>query len=167
MFLLFAAIFGFAMAAMVVIGQSFGRRDIVGVRRAVGTAVSVLLSVTAIGVTIVGWFTTPAISLHTMETPAQVMPLALTYLRVVFLFMPASFLFMLLQMGLRGTGDSFTPLIYTALNVVLCVGLNPILIRRLGPGPNNGDNRIGGCRLDRELRRADRPRRLTSTGRTY
>jgi putative MATE family efflux protein len=136
MFLLYSAIFGFAMAAMVVIGQSFGRRDIAGVRMAMGTAVSLLFSI-AIIVTVVGWFTAPAI-LHLMSTPPQVMPPALAYLRVVFLFMPASFLFILLQMGLRGTGDSLTPLIYTGLNVVLCVGLNPILIEGWGPIPRLG-----------------------------
>lgn len=136
MFLLYSAIFGFAMAAMVVIGQSFGRRDIAGVRRAMGTAVT-LLSTVAIVVTVVGWFFAVPI-LHAMSTPAAVIPPALAYLRIVFLFMPASFLFMLLQMGMRGTGDSVTPLIYTAVNVVLCVSLNPLLIIGWGPIPALG-----------------------------
>src|ERR1044072_750914 len=37
-FLLMAFVFGFGMAATVMIGQAFGRRDVVGARRVVGTA---------------------------------------------------------------------------------------------------------------------------------
>jgi putative MATE family efflux protein len=66
------------------------------------------------------------------------LPLASAYLRIVFLFMPASFLFMLLMMGLRGTGDAMTPLIYTGLSVVLAVGLNPLFILGWGPIPALG-----------------------------
>jgi putative MATE family efflux protein len=136
MFLLFAAIFGFAMAGTVLVGQSFGRHDLAGSRRVIGSAVTLLFSVAAV-VTVVGWYTSPAI-LRAMATPAPAMPLALAYLRVVFLFMPASFLFMLLMMGLRGTGDAMTPLIFTALSVVLAVGLNPVFILGWGPIPRMG-----------------------------
>jgi putative MATE family efflux protein len=136
MFLLFAAIFGFAMAGTVLVGQHVGRHDTAGARKVIGSAVTLLTSVAVI-VTIVGWFTSSTI-LHAMATPPQALPLASAYLRIVFLFMPASFLFMLLMMGLRGTGDAMTPLIYTGLSVVLAVGLNPLFILGWGPIPPLG-----------------------------
>src|SRR5438874_13701353 len=39
MFLLMSFVFGFGMASTVLIGQAFGRRDIDGARRVVGTAI--------------------------------------------------------------------------------------------------------------------------------
>lgn len=136
MFLLFAAIFGFGMAATVLVGQSFGRQDLQGSRKAMGSAVT-LLFVVAVVVTLAGWFAAPRI-LRLMATPSEAMPLALAYLRVVFLFMPAAFLLVLLMMGLRGMGDSITPLLFMGLSVVLDSGLNPLFIHGWGPFPRLG-----------------------------
>ncbi len=47
MFLLMAFVFGFGMAATVLIGQAFGRRDVDGARRIMGTAVGFFLFVAA------------------------------------------------------------------------------------------------------------------------
>jgi Na+-driven multidrug efflux pump len=41
-------------------------------------------------------------------------------------------------MGLRGTGDAITPLWLMLLNVLLDAGLNPLLIRGIGPFPRMG-----------------------------
>ena len=73
-----------------------------------------------------------------LATPGAAMPLALAYLRVIFLAMPASFLMVLLMMGLRGTGDSLTPLWFMGLSVLLDSGLNPVFIRGFGPIPALG-----------------------------
>src|SRR3954452_3427833 len=43
MFLLMSFVFGFGMASTVLIGQSFGRKDIDGARRVMGTAVGSFL----------------------------------------------------------------------------------------------------------------------------
>src|SRR6476469_10051364 len=51
MFLLMAFVFGFGMAATILIGQAFGRRDLNGARRVMGTAVGTFVAlVTAISV---------------------------------------------------------------------------------------------------------------------
>src|SRR5437868_15159996 len=39
MFLLNSFVFGFGMAATILVGQSFGRRDVASARRAIGTAI--------------------------------------------------------------------------------------------------------------------------------
>ena len=76
--------------------------------------------------------------LHLLATPGDAMPLALAYLRVIFLGLPASMLMVLIMMGLRGSGDSLTPLWFMGLSVVLDSGLNPLLIAGIGPFPRMG-----------------------------
>ncbi|OYY67922.1 MATE family efflux transporter [Sphingomonas sp. 28-63-12] len=136
MFLMFAAVFGFGMAATILVGQSFGRRDIDGARRAFGSAVG-LIFWSAIVVAALGWIFAPGI-LHLLATPGAAMPLALTYLRIIFLGLPSSMLMVLMMMGLRGTGDSMTPLWFGMLASALDVILNPVLIAGIGPFPQMG-----------------------------
>jgi len=126
MFLTFGAVFGFGMAATILVGQSFGRHDLEGARRAFGSAVGLVLG-GAIVIAALGWVFAPEI-LHLLATPGDAMPLALAYLRVIFLGLPASMMMVLLMMGLRGTGDSMTPLWFMLLSAILDSGLNPLLI---------------------------------------
>ena len=129
MFLMFAAVFGFGMAATILIGQSIGRRDIAGARRAFGASIGLVVG-GAVVIAALGWVFAPGI-LRVLATPPTVMPLALSYLRVIFLGLPASMLLVLVGMALRGVGDSVTPLWFTALSVLLDSGLNPVFIRGL------------------------------------
>ncbi len=131
MFLMFAALFGFGMAATILIGQNFGRGNVDGVRRVVGSAGGLFLGLSLV-LAVVGYVETPAL-LRLLATPHEAMPLALTYLRVIFIGMPGAFVGTLLMMSLRGTGDSVTPLIWMIVSVVLDVGMNPVLIGGLGP----------------------------------
>ncbi|MEO5640997.1 MAG: MATE family efflux transporter [Sphingomicrobium sp.] len=136
MFLMLAFVFGFGMAATILIGQAFGRRDIDGARRVIGTAfgafalLSILLSA-------LGYLFAPDI-LAALATPPEVVPLALAYLRVIFLGLPAALMLTMLMMSLRGSGDSLTPLWFMLLSVVLDSGLNPFFITGIGPFPRLG-----------------------------
>ena len=136
MFLLVAAVFGFGMAATILIGQNMGRRDVDAARRVLGTTLGMFVVVST-AVVIAGWLLSPAL-LRLLGTPAEVYPLALAYLRVIFLAMPAGFVSVLLTMALRGVGDSLTPLKFMALGSLVDVALNPVLILGLGPAPRMG-----------------------------
>lgn len=136
MFLLVAAVFGFGMAATILIGQNMGRREVDAARRVLGTALG-MFALISVGVVIAGWLLSPAL-LHLLATPPDVYPLALAYLRVIFVAMPGGFMTVLLTMGLRGAGDSLTPLKFMALGAVIDVGLNPVFILGLGPAPRLG-----------------------------
>ena len=136
MFLMFGAVFGFGMAATILVGQSWGRRDVEAARRAVGSAIGLVLAASVV-VGALGWIFAPEI-LQLLATPGKAMPLALTYLRVIFLGLPASMLLVLMSMALRGTGDSLTPLWFAGLSVLLDSGLNPVFILGLGPAPRLG-----------------------------
>jgi putative MATE family efflux protein len=136
MFLLMAFVFGFSMAATVMIGQAFGRGDVDGARRVLGTAIGGFLPVAA-AIGILGWIFAPQL-LHLLAMPAPALPLALAYLRVIFLAMPAILIMIVLMMGLRGSGDAMTPLWFMIVAVLLDAGLNPVFILGLGPAPRLG-----------------------------
>ncbi|NIJ18497.1 putative MATE family efflux protein [Sphingomonas naasensis] len=136
MFLLFGIVFGFGMAATVLVGQAMGRRDLDSARRAFGSAIG-LVAIGAALVAGLGWVFAPRI-LDLLATPAGAMPLALAYMRVIFLAAPAGMLMTLIMMGLRGVGDAMTPLWFMVVNVVLDAGLNPVFILGLGGAPRMG-----------------------------
>jgi putative MATE family efflux protein len=136
MFLLTSFVFGLAMAATILIGQAFGRGDVDAGRRVVGTATGAFV-VVAFAVAATGWLLAPHI-LRLLATPAEAAPLALAYLRVIFIAMPPALVMVSWMMALRGSGDAFTPLWFMILAVLLDSGLNPVFILGLGPAPRMG-----------------------------
>lgn len=136
MFLMFGAVFGFGMAATILVGQAFGRGDDDAARRAFGSAVG-LVAAAAMVIATLGWIFAPQI-LSALATPGDSFALALTYLRIIFLGLPPSMLMVLMFMGLRGAGDSVTPFWFMGLSVAIDAGLNPFLILGLGPFPEMG-----------------------------
>lgn len=136
MFLMFSALFGFSMATTILIGQNMGRRDVESVRRVMGTATGVFFVSGAV-IAVFGWIFAPNL-LRLMATPEGAYPLALAYLRVMFLSMPTSFVMVLISSSLRGVGDSVTPFWNTVLNVGLDIVLNPVFILGFGPVPAMG-----------------------------
>ncbi len=136
MFLLTAFVFGFGMASTILIGQYWGRKDVDEARRIFGTAMGAFAVVTIL-VGIGGYFSAGSI-LRLLGTPGDAAKLALDYLQVIFLAMPALLLLTLMMMALRGAGDSLTPLWFMIIAVVLDSGLNPFFIRGFGPIPAMG-----------------------------
>ena len=136
MFLVSSVAFGFGMAGTVKIGQRYGARNLDGARRTFGSAVGFsALLMTAIAA--FGWLTAPAL-LTALGTPGAAYPLALTYLRLIFISMPFMMVSIILTMGLRGTGDARTPLIFMGVTVALDAVFNPLLIAGVGPFPALG-----------------------------
>ncbi|MEE4451221.1 MATE family efflux transporter [Novosphingobium resinovorum] len=131
MFLVVAAVFGFGMATTVRVGQHFGARQIDAARRTFGTGVGFCIGI-SIATAVIGWFGAAAL-LDLLGTPEVSRPDALAYLRVIFVTLPLAAVSMMVSMGMRGAGDSKTPLYAMILAVVLDIALNPLLI--IGPGP--------------------------------
>ncbi|MEO0062504.1 MAG: hypothetical protein RLZZ08_1064 [Pseudomonadota bacterium] len=136
MFLVAGAAFGFGMAATIRVGQRFGARDIDGARRTFGTAAG-FSAVLMLAIAIVGYIGAPAL-LDLLKTPGNAYGLALTYIRLMFISMPFMMVSIILTMGLRGTGDARTPLIFMAVTVLIDTVLNPMLIAGYGPFPAMG-----------------------------
>lgn len=136
MFLLVSFVFGFGMAATILIGQAMGRRAPQDARRAVGTALGAIIPLSA-AIAVLGYVFAPPL-LDLLGTPGDAAPLALTYLRIIFVAMPTGLTFTLLMMALRGTGDSMTPLYFMCVSVGLDIVMNPLLILGIGPFPELG-----------------------------
>ncbi|MGB3797740.1 MAG: MATE family efflux transporter [Alteraurantiacibacter sp.] len=136
MFLVASMAFGFGMAATVLIGQRWGARNIDGARRTFGTAVGFCAVLMAL-IAGIGFALAPGL-LRLLATPEGAYPLALVYLRLIFLSMPFGMISIILSMGLRGTGDAKTPLIFMGVTVLIDAVLNPVFIAGLGPLPAMG-----------------------------
>lgn len=136
LFFLIGSAFGLGMAATVLIAQAIGAGDVGRARRVMGTSASFFAALSLL-VAVVGFCLARPL-LVAMNTPAASLPLAEAYLRVIFLAMPAIYLFAFLSSALRGSGDARTPFIFLLLSVLLDVGLNPLLIFGAGPIPALG-----------------------------
>jgi len=135
-FMMISMVFGFGMASTIVIGQAMGRKDVNAMREAFGTGVAIFLML-GVFVAVTGWIFSPAL-LQMLGTPADAYPMALIYLRWMFLGMPFMLLSTYLALALRSVGDSMTPLILMLPGLVVDIVLNPILILGLGPAPRMG-----------------------------
>ncbi len=136
MFLMFALIFGFGTATTVRVGQHFGARNVLEARRTFGSGLGFCVMMSA-AIAVLGWIFSPGL-LHLLATPEGSEAMANTYLRVIFISIPFGTANMMLGMGLRGAGDSKSPMYAMVLTVVLDIVLNPLLIVGLGPIPALG-----------------------------
>ncbi len=136
LFLLLGAVFGVSMAATILIGQAFGARDVERAKCVVGTGATFFVSASTL-LAVAGWILTPAI-LRLLGTPADALPYAVDYLRVIFVAVPVMNALAFLMAVLRGSGDSRTPFYFMALSVALDIGFNPLLILGIGPLPRMG-----------------------------
>ena len=135
-FFLLGLVFGIGMATSILVGQAMGAQNLVQAKRVVGTSATffVILSVV---VSLIGFFASPKM-LVAMRTPADALPFAIAYLRIIFLAMPVVITNAFVTMMLRGAGDAATPLKFSILSVGLDIALNPAFIFGIGPVPAMG-----------------------------
>lgn len=136
MFFLLGAVFGVGMAATILVGQAMGRHDDGDAKRVIGTATTFFLAVSC--VVAVAGFPLSRTLLAWMGTPDPALPLAEAYLRVIFLAVPAMYLFASVTALLRGAGDTRTPFWFLLLVVALDIVLVPLLMFGIGPLPELG-----------------------------
>ena len=136
LFLLLSAVFGVSMACTILVGQSLGARNVREAKRVVGTSAGFFL-VISVAIAALSYVFTPGL-LRAMGTPADALPYAVPYLRIIFLALPSMYFYNFMMMTLRGAGDSRTPFLFMGLSVVLDVVLNPVLIFGVGPFPKMG-----------------------------
>jgi putative MATE family efflux protein len=136
MFLLIGAAFGVALAATILIGQFIGANDLAATKRVVGTSATFFA-----GVSVVIALTGLSLSrplLIAMSTPPDSLPLAVAYMRVIFLAVPCLYMYAFVMAVLRGAGDSKTPFYFMLLSVGIDIALNPVFIFGVGPIPRLG-----------------------------
>jgi putative MATE family efflux protein len=136
MFLLISAAFGIAMAATIMIGRAIGANDMTEAKRVVGTSTTFFATI-SVCMAVVGYvFCEPM--LVAMRTPADSLPLAVAYMRVIFLALPFLYMYAFVGSVLRGAGDSKTPFYFMLLSVAIDIALNPLFIFGWGPVPRLG-----------------------------
>jgi putative MATE family efflux protein len=136
MFLLIGAAFGVAMAATILIGQCIGANDMRETKRVVGTSATFFLGI-SVAMAITGLVLCRPL-LIAMSTPPDSLPLAVAYMRVIFLALPFLYMYAFVMAVLRGAGDSKTPFYFMMLSVGIDIALNPVFIFGLGPIPRMG-----------------------------
>lgn len=136
LFFLIGAVFGVGMAATILVGQAVGARDLPQAKRVIGTSATFFLGV-SVAIALIGL----PLSRHVlvwMATPADALPLAESYLRIIFMAVPFLYMFAFLSATLRGSGDTRTPFTFLMLAVLLDIVGNPLLIFGIGPFPKMG-----------------------------
>ncbi len=136
MFLLIGAAFGIAMAATILIGQCIGANNLRETRRVVGTSATFFAGI-SVAMAIAGLLLCRPL-LIAMSTPGDSLPLAVAYMRVIFLALPWLYMYAFVMAVLRGAGDSKTPFYFMLLSVGIDIALNPVFIFGLGPVPRLG-----------------------------
>ncbi|HUO96953.1 MAG TPA: MATE family efflux transporter [Steroidobacteraceae bacterium] len=136
LFLLLGGAFGVAMAATILVAQYAGARRLEDARRVVGASAAFFGAVSLV-LALAGTVAADPL-LEWMRTPADAVPLARAYLRLIFAALPFLYLYTYVMAVLRGAGDSRTPFRFLVLSVGLDIALNPLFIFGLGPLPALG-----------------------------
>ena len=132
LFLLISLIIGATMGFSILISQYFGAKDMERVRRTIDTSYLFLffasLLMTAVGLLFAGDI------LRLLNTPAEIMPQSLIFLRITFGGLVFLFGYGSVSAILRGLGDSKTPLYISAISIALNAGLVALFVIGLGWG---------------------------------
>ena len=121
-----AFVIGLGSGASILVGQAWGAKDVGKARAVAGTVLSAgaLLgaAIGAIGVLLAE----PLLRL--LGTPADVLPDAIAYARVMMAFLPLLFTSILTASVLRGVSDTVTPLLALLISSAVILVLTPALI---------------------------------------
>ena len=131
-FFLVSLFIGVTMGTSIIISQYFGAQDHEKIKRAMDTAY-LSLFVASIFLAIVGVLASPGI-LRFLNTPEDILPQAVTYLRITFAGISTMVGFNATSAILRGIGDSKTPLGFLIVATVLNIILDLVFIILFGWG---------------------------------
>lgn len=112
---------GLASGGSVVIAQYYGERSAEKMHRAVHTTLALALAAGAL-LTVLGILFTP-LALRLTDTPEDIMPYSVTYMRIFFLGVIGNMVYNLGSGILRAVGDSKSPLYF----LILCTVTNLVL----------------------------------------
>jgi putative MATE family efflux protein len=125
-FLLMAMSGGISQATSILAAQSFGARDHQQVRIIMQNSLLLVavVAIICVGAGVLGcdWI------LGIMQTPAEILPQAASYLHIFIWTTPWMFGFFLVASALRGVGDSRTPLRFQVVALLVTTILDPILM---------------------------------------
>jgi putative MATE family efflux protein len=131
-FMILSLFMGLGMGANVIIAQYFGAGDLHGVRRTVDT-LYVSMFVVSVFIAALGLLISRPILLL-INTPADTIDLATTYMQITFIGTLAVFGFNVNGGILQGLGDSRSPLLYVGISTVINIMLDLVFVLVFGWG---------------------------------
>ena len=117
---------GLGVGASVAVARNYGARDVVSMRKAEHTAMTLALFM-GIGVGIFGFIMAKPL-LRMMDSPPDVIDGAALYVRIYFLGMPANMLYNFGAAVMRAVGDTRRPMVYLMISGLVNVLLNLLLV---------------------------------------
>lgn len=129
---------GLTQGFAILMAQHFGAKDHRQLSRSVGASVTLCLIFTVLLMVLSQLAARPVMGV--LNTPEDILPGALLYLRIVFGGIPAIMAYNLLAAILRALGDSKTPLYAVVMAALLNVALDLLFVMGLGWG-------IGGAAI--------------------
>lgn len=126
MFISVSLIMGITLAGNILIAQFYGARETGKMQDIVDTTLWITKYV-AIAITVLGLASAPAV-LTLMQTPDDVMPSAVLFLRIIFVGSFASFGYNAVSAILRGFGDSKTPLYALIASTLVNIALDFLFV---------------------------------------
>lgn len=112
------------------VAQTFGAKDFSNLKKYITNGALTAVVFAALMTVIVGIFTRQI--LIAMDTPETILDQAYSYIFIIFMGIPAAFLYNLVSGILRSLGDSVTPVIFLVFSSVLNVILDLLLVSPLG-----------------------------------
>lgn len=125
-FLVIGFCMGVCSGFAIPVAQKFGARDYVTMRRFIANSVWLSIGFAAVMTVLVSIFCRQILTL--MRTPEDILEYAYSYIVIVFIGIPATYLYNLLSGFIRSIGDSKTPLVFLVISSVLNIGLDLLLI---------------------------------------
>ena len=127
MFLLLSFSIGLSAGSTVLIGQAWGAGNVAKVKQITGTTLAAVI-VLGVVVAFVGGIWTEQI-LSILGAPDNILSIAVGYARIMFICMPAFFVFFVATSVLRGVGDTVTPLFSLIMSMLVGLVVTPALIQ--------------------------------------
>ncbi|HET7838931.1 MAG TPA: MATE family efflux transporter [Rectinemataceae bacterium] len=127
---------GLSSAGTTLIAQARGRGEAAAANRHLNQTAGFML-MASLALSVLGAPLSPLL-LRLVGTPAEVFPYARSYLSIIFLGLPFSYCYFILQASMTAAGDAFSPLKVHLIAVGANVVLAPLLIFGYGPFPRLG-----------------------------
>ena len=131
-FLFFSVCNGISSGGGIVTAQYFGAGDTGRVKRAIANSAYIMLA-SSVVMSAFAFAMVPVV-LRWMGTPGEILPDAITYMRMTCLSVPLIGIYNYAASMLRALGDSRTPLIFLVVACVINIALDLVFVRGLGLG---------------------------------
>ncbi|WEK04526.1 MAG: MATE family efflux transporter [Candidatus Devosia phytovorans] len=126
LFFLLSFTIGLSAGSTVLIGQAWGARNIDKVKQVTGTTMATAIMLGLLVAVVGGIWTEQILSI--LGAPDNIIHIAVGYARIMFVCMPAFFIFFVATSVLRGVGDTITPLFSLIMSMLVGLVVTPALI---------------------------------------